>query len=100
VVSGLPDSCGVWAPCLSHHEGYYYLLTAEGGTGYDHCITLARSRELTGPYEVHPANPVISSRDYPDACLQRTGHGDIVETQSGDWYAVFLVGRPQTEARS
>lgn len=84
-------------PHLYKRNGYYYLLTAEGGTGYDHCVTLARSHELTGPYEVHPRNPIISSRDFPDAYLQRTGHGDIVETQKGDWYAVFLVGRPLTE---
>ncbi len=84
-------------PHIYKRNGYYYLLTAEGGTGYDHCVTLARSRELTGPYEVHPQNPVISSRDYPDARLQRTGHGDLVETQNGDWYAVFLTGRPLTE---
>jgi xylan 1,4-beta-xylosidase len=84
-------------PHIYRRNGYYYLLTAEGGTGYDHCMTLARSRELTGPFEVHPQNPIISSRDYPDAYLQRTGHGDIIETQNGDWYAVFLVGRPLTE---
>ena len=23
---GNPDSCGVWAPCLSHHEGVFYLV--------------------------------------------------------------------------
>jgi xylan 1,4-beta-xylosidase len=84
-------------PHIYKRNGYYYLLTAEGGTGYDHCMTLARSRALTGPYEVHPQNPIISARDYPDAYLQRTGHGDIVETQNGDWYAVFLVGRPLSE---
>lgn len=84
-------------PHLYKRNGYYYLLTAEGGTGYGHCMTLARSRELTGPYEIHPENPILSSRDHPGALLQRTGHGDIVETQHGDWYAVFLVGRPLTE---
>jgi xylan 1,4-beta-xylosidase len=26
--------------------------------------------------------------------LQKTGHGDIVQTQNGDWYVVFLVSRP------
>ena len=23
---GVPDSCGVWAPCLSYHQGTYYLV--------------------------------------------------------------------------
>ncbi|MCM2681236.1 glycoside hydrolase family 43 protein [Echinimonas agarilytica] len=84
-------------PHLYKRNGYYYLLTAEGGTGYEHCMTLARSRTITGPYEVHPENPIISALEQPSAYLQRTGHGDIVETQNGDWYAVFLTGRPLTE---
>ena len=25
-LAGVPDSCGVWAPCLSHHDGVFYLL--------------------------------------------------------------------------
>jgi len=83
-------------PHIYKRNGYYYLLTAEGGTAYEHCITLARSRKLNGPYEVHPQNPIISAWEQPDAYLQRTGHGDIVETQNGDWYAVFLTGRPLT----
>jgi xylan 1,4-beta-xylosidase len=84
-------------PHLYKRDGYYYLLTAEGGTGYDHAMTVARSRELTGPYEVHPDNPMISSKENPGAVLQKTGHGDFVETQNGEWFAVFLTGRPLTE---
>lgn len=29
-------------------NGYYYLLAAEGGDGWGHAVTMARSRELTG----------------------------------------------------
>ena len=84
------------APHIYQLNGYYYLITAEGGTEYGHAVTLARSRSLTGPYEVHPQNPVISSRNNPLAPLQKAGHADLVQTQNGDWYAVFLVGRPLT----
>ncbi len=42
------------APHLYKRNGYYYLLTAEGGTGWGHAVTMARSRALTGPYELHP----------------------------------------------
>lgn len=83
-------------PHIYKRNGWYYLLTAEGGTSYEHCVTLARSRSVFGPYEVHPENPVITSKYNPDAYLQKTGHGDLVETQHGDWYAVFLTGRPLT----
>ncbi len=81
-------------PHLYRRGGYYYLMLAEGGTGYEHAMTLARSREITGPYEVHPHNPVITALGKPESYLQKTGHGDLVETPDGKWYAVFLASRP------
>ncbi len=44
-------------PHLYKRNGWYYLLTAEGGTNWSHAVTLARSRKLTGPYELHPDTP-------------------------------------------
>ncbi len=85
------------APHLYQYNDYYYLATAEGGTEYGHAFTLARSKSITGPYEVHPTNPLITSRNNPSLKLQKAGHGDLVETQNGDWYTVFLVGRPLTK---
>jgi len=82
------------APHLYKREGYYYLLTAEGGTGWNHAVTMARSRDLLGPYELHPDLQILTSRNRPDAPLQRAGHADLVETQDGDTYMVYLCGRP------
>jgi len=82
------------APHLYRRKGYYYLLTAEGGTSFNHAATLARSRELMGPYELHPDKYILSSRNRPDAALQRAGHADLVETQDGETYMVYLCGRP------
>jgi xylan 1,4-beta-xylosidase len=82
------------APHLYWRDGWYYLLTAEGGTGWGHAATLARSRTLVGPYELHPDGPLLTSRDRPDAPLQRAGHADLVETPDGETYAVYLCGRP------
>jgi xylan 1,4-beta-xylosidase len=81
-------------PHLYKRGGYYYLLTAEGGTGWGHAVTLGRSRELTGPYELHPNTYVLTSRHRPDIDLQRAGHADLVETQDGQTYMVHLCGRP------
>jgi xylan 1,4-beta-xylosidase len=81
-------------PHLYQREGWYYLLTAEGGTGYGHAVTLARSRDLRGPYEVHPDGPILTSRHRPELELQRAGHADLVETQGGETYLVHLCGRP------
>ena len=81
-------------PHLYKRDGWYYLLTAEGGTNWNHAVTLARSRNLTGPYEIHPDTHVLTARHRPDAVFQRTGHADLVETPDGDTYMVYLVGRP------
>lgn len=81
-------------PHLYNRGGYYYLLTAEGGTGWGHAVTLARSRELLGPYELHPDTYVLTARHRPDVELQRAGHADLVETTAGETYMVHLCGRP------
>ncbi len=81
-------------PHLYKRDGYYYLLTAEGGTNWNHAVTLARSRNLSGPYEIHPDTHVLTARHRPDSVFQRTGHADLVETPGGDTYMVYLVGRP------
>src|SRR4051812_9305303 len=81
------------APHLYKRDGWYYLLTAEGGTGWGHAVTMARSRNLTGPYELHPDKYALTSRDRPDAPLQRAGHADLMETPSGETWMVYLCGR-------
>jgi xylan 1,4-beta-xylosidase len=81
-------------PHLYKRNGYYYLLTAEGGTGWGHAVTMARSRQITGPYELHPDTYILTARHRPDIELQRAGHADLVETQNGETYLVHLCGRP------
>jgi xylan 1,4-beta-xylosidase len=82
------------APHLYKRGGYYYLITAEGGTQWNHAVTMARSKNLLGPYELHPDVYILSSRDRPDAPLQRAGHADLVETPDGETWMVYLCGRP------
>jgi len=82
------------APHLYQRDGYYYLLTAEGGTGWNHGVTMARSRTLHGPYELHPDVTILSARQRPDAALQRAGHADLVDTADGQTWMVYLCGRP------
>lgn len=89
----------VEGPHLYKRNGWYYLLTAEGGTGYDHAVTLARSKDIWGPYEDHPQKYILTSKDHPLAALQRAGHGDIVDTPDGKTYLVHLTGRPTTQLR-
>jgi alpha-N-arabinofuranosidase len=85
-----------WAegPHLYRYGGAYYLVLAEGGTEYGHAVTVARSGHVTGPYENHPGNPILTHRHlgltYP---VSGVGHADLVETPGGDWYALLLASR-------
>jgi xylan 1,4-beta-xylosidase len=82
------------APHIYKIDSYYYLLTAEGGTTYAHMATLARSKNLLGPYQVHPENPLISARHMPKSPLQKAGHASILKTHTDEWYLAYLMGRP------
>jgi xylan 1,4-beta-xylosidase len=83
-------------PHLFFKDGYYYLLTAEGGTEYKHAATVARSKKITGPYDLSPQHPFISTSQEKDYYLQKCGHADLVQTQNEEWLAVFLTARPLT----
>ncbi|KAL8419360.1 hypothetical protein RB594_002546 [Gaeumannomyces avenae] len=95
------DLALIEAPHLYYRRGgWYYLLVAEGGTGYDHACTLARARDVWGPYETHPEAHLLTAKDAPLAPLQRAGHGDLVDTPDGRrTYLVHLTGRPTTQLR-
>jgi xylan 1,4-beta-xylosidase len=84
----------VEGPHLYKRNGYYYLLTAEGGTSYEHAVTFARSKSMDGPYELMPSNPLLTAHHKDPKALQRAGHASLVETQHGEWYLAHLCGRP------
>lgn len=76
-------------PHLYKKDGWYYLLISEGGTEYCHMITMARSRQITGPYESCPHNPVLTNRSL-DTTIKAVGHADLFQDQNGKWWAVCL----------
>lgn len=82
------------APHLYRINGVYYLMIAEGGTEYGHMVTMARSDSPWGPFEPCPRNPILSHRSIRSP-LQCTGHADLVEDHTGNWWLVCLGVRPQ-----
>ena len=84
----------VEGPHIYKRNGWYYLLTAEGGTSYEHAVTFARSRTLDGEYEIHPQNPILTSWKKSDLELRKAGHACLVQTQGDEWYLAHLCGRP------
>lgn len=108
---GGTDRGCIEAPHLTRRGGWYYLMCAEGGTGYNHCVTMARANDPFGPYEGDPENPILTSqpavsderadwdhlkpRYYnPSSLLQKSGHGSYVELPDGEVYMVHLTARP------
>ena len=108
---GGTDRGCIEAPHLTKHDGWYYIMCAEGGTGYNHCVTMGRSRNVWGPYEKDPENPILTSApgvsyeredpDHlkpkyynPDSILQKSGHGSYVETPDGEVYLFYHTARP------
>lgn len=87
---------GVWAegPHIFKREGVYYLLISEGGTSYEHAISIAVSDAIEGPYRNNPRNPVLTHRhlsyDHP---ITGVGHADLVQLADGRWYGVVLGWR-------
>lgn len=90
----LRDCAWPEGPHLYKIDGTYYLMIAEGGTGPEHAVSIARSNSVMGPYVGNPANPVLTHRhlgmNYP---VVNVGHCDLVETQNGEWWAVGLASR-------
>jgi xylan 1,4-beta-xylosidase len=94
-----PDENPIWieGPHLYKIKGYYYLMAAEGGTAENHSEVIFRSKTVTGPYKSFGGNPILTQRTLHPArknAITSTGHADIVETQNGEWWAVFLGCRP------
>lgn len=89
----------IWieAPHLLKTRGAYFLIAAEGGTGDQHSEVVFRSDSVWGPFIPYERNPILTQRHLnPDrpAPVTSTGHADFVETQTGEWWAVFLGCRP------
>lgn len=74
---------------------YYYIMSAEGGTGYEHREVIQRSKSPWGPYEPSPINPLLSNMNVPDHPFQAIGHADLVQLKDGSWWAVCLGIRPK-----
>jgi alpha-N-arabinofuranosidase len=89
----------IWieAPHIFQKDGYYYLIAAEGGTADQHSEVVFKSTKVDGPYMPFDRNPILTQRHLDPKRknpITSTGHADFVQTESDDWWAVFLGCRP------
>ena len=94
---------GLWAegPHIYKRDGRYYLMVAEGGTSFNHAVTIAVSDDITGPYVSNDRNPILTSRHLTyDNWVNSTGHADLVELHDGRWVAVMLGIRADNKRKT
>jgi alpha-N-arabinofuranosidase len=89
----------VWieAPHIYHIKEWYYLMCAEGGTGYNHSEVIFRSKSPEGPFVPWEGNPILTQRHLDRKRknpITTAGHADLVQAPNGNWYAIFLACRP------
>jgi xylan 1,4-beta-xylosidase len=78
-------------PKVTRHGGYFYLVTAVGGTAgppTGHMVIAARSRSIHGPWEHCPRNPLVRTRSLSEKWWSR-GHATLVEGPDGSWWSVY-----------
>ncbi len=88
----------IWAegPRIYKLNGYYYLMTAEGGTAVNHSEMVYRTKDINDDFIPYEDNPILTQRSLdPDRKYPITsaGHADIVQHPNGDWYGIFLACR-------
>ena len=89
--SWVVESFSPEGPKITRHGGWYYLITAVGGTSgppTGHMIIVARSRSIHGPWEDDPNNPVVRTWSAEEKWWSR-GHATLVEGPAGDWWSVY-----------
>ncbi|MDR0320246.1 MAG: glycoside hydrolase family 43 protein [Treponema sp.] len=86
----------IWpeGPHIYKINGWYYLLHAEGGTGIDHAVCVARAKDIHGKWEGKKSNPILTHRHLGrNAEIINVGHADIVDDGKGNWWMIHLASR-------
>lgn len=82
-------------PHIYKKDDTYYFTCSIGGTGQNHAFVIFRSKNIFGPWEMNPNNPIITHRDLPtNYPITATGHADLIQIEDGDWAIVYLGKRP------
>lgn len=78
-------------PHIYKKDGFYYIIAAEGGTEEAHSETIARSKNIWGPYNPNPSNPILTHCNAAGQGnpIQGIGHADIIQAHDSSWWIVF-----------
>jgi xylan 1,4-beta-xylosidase len=79
------------SPKFTYRDGYFYLLSAQGGTAgpaTSHMTVVARSTSPLGPWENSPYNPVLRTRSRDERWWSQ-GHGSLIDDVAGAWWILY-----------
>lgn len=79
------------SPKLFLKDGYYYMVSAEGGTSGPstaHMSVVARSKSPVGPWENSPYNPLTHTWS-PEEKWWQQGHGTVFKAVDGSWWTIY-----------
>jgi beta-xylosidase len=88
---------GMEGQSILKKNGYYYLFYSSGDCCGPKCgynVRVARSKQITGPYEVYSGNPILSE----DSKWKCMGHGTFVKgPKDADFYLHHAYNRESSE---
>tara|TARA_R110000868_G_scaffold83515_3_gene235666 strand:+ start:576 stop:2117 length:1542 start_codon:yes stop_codon:yes gene_type:complete len=79
------------SPKSTIKDGYYHLITAEGGTAgpaTGHMVVSARAKSPYGPFENSPYNPIVHTENRGERWWNQ-GHGTLIDDVNGNWWIVY-----------
>lgn len=83
-------SCLLENPQMYHIGSFYYLMAVEGDSEYGRKSIYAKSGSVWGPFTNDSANPVLINHKATPCPIQDIGHGDLIQSDKGDWYFMCL----------
>jgi beta-xylosidase len=79
------------APKLTYRNGFYYLVSAQGGTADPstaHMAVVARATAPLGPWQNSPYNPLVRTQSRHEPWW-RQGHGTLIDDPDGRWWLLY-----------
>jgi beta-xylosidase len=79
------------SPKIIKRGEYFYMITAEGGTAgpaTSHMANAARSKNIQGPWENSPYNPVVHTYSENEQWWSK-GHGTLIDDVNGNWWIIY-----------
>jgi beta-xylosidase len=77
-------------PHIYKKDGWYNLMIADDSMGLNRSVTIARSENITSPYESYNQNPILTNRG-TDEYFQTVGHADLFQDPNGNWWGMCLT---------